>query len=30
MEDYYAKKDGWDPLEVFNDALAAIRKQIWD
>jgi len=27
--DYYSKKEGWDPIKVFDGLITALRKQIW-
>lgn len=27
--DYYSKKEGWDPIKVFDGLIKALRKQIW-
>jgi CBS domain-containing protein len=29
LGDFYAKKEGWDPIDVFDDLIEAIRRQIW-
>jgi CBS domain-containing protein len=29
LRDFYAKKEGWDAIDVFDDLIGAVRRQIW-